>query len=625
VHDRSVLPMTVTGENRPSPWKLTETAIGAAIVLAVSGVFMLGWWNLYLNPMGAGELFSLIAPAHGWLPYRDYYYQAPPGNIILLGWLGQIFGPKLIVVWALGILLNLLAALALYYVLLEVAPHSGAVMGSIVAFVFSVQDRADTPFWYFHQIAAFGVFGLLALLAALRSQRTAGALWCVVSGLCAGWCLAVKQTAVVLVFAYLVVPVVVALRRPALRRWASVSAASIVGGILAVIVPVGIWLDNRGLLRACVDEAFVKAPTGKGPLLHTLLRPLIGLVDYRMHRVPAVLTVVLLAMMLLVGFMARRPDRLPRLSPRTRLFLVGLASAAALALGSGGQWAPTNGRTPALALAGVASLGVFGLFVWSSIRLYREDSDETMHWWVVLFVSAAMTYGTAVSWAMGEIVTLPSLGVVLAFFWAVVKRNASARMDAAKITTLVLVMCALGYGAWRKTSFPSDFVWWNEQQTMDAEFTANAPELEGFRLSWSTAMLYEEVDRLIKLHVRPGDEILAFPLMQVFYGMAGTKSPTLCLNHWFDVCPDRVATEDARRLREHPPALIIAMELPEGAFEVHERLFRAGARSGQRDLWDAIVELRGHYKPVGLFKSPGHGVPIGVWARKARAVPLTAE
>jgi len=601
-----------------------EKKIGGFLVLAICASFVLRYWNQYLSPMCGGDLFSMIAPSQGWLPYRDYYYQCPPGNILLLGWLGQLFGPKMITAWAFHSVLNVIAALGLYHVLLRVSSPVGAVLGSIAAFVIGSCDLGDTPSWYFHQLAAFTTFALLALLVAFQGvERLRSALWGIATGLCLGWAFAVKQTMAPVVLAFLLVPVVIALRQPMLRRWATLLFVSTTFGLAMVLLPVILWLSDLGILSSCIQQTVLHGPETKGPLLTVLMRPFVGLVDYSGHRAAAILAALTVAIMIMLSLRMRSAKEGRSLSPIERTLVAGMVCLVALFFGWGTTWAPFFVRTPTLALAAVATLGGFAFLALSTLLLLRDESPETLRLWIILFVSTALTYSASLGWALNEVAAFPGLGVVLAVFWTNIEQKVDCGGHALRLTTVVLIFLLLGYGAWRKMSEPCNLMSWGEPPITKSQFEPVAPELAGFQLSYSTAKFYDVVTDYIRQYVHPGDEIFAFPNMQVFYGIARAKSPTLCINHWFDICPDDIAIADARRLQEHPPALIIALDLPDEAYGLHETYFRQGKPSGQRVLWDSVMKLTQRYQKLATFRSNHIDLrPVVVWARDTKATPL---
>ena len=591
--------------------------MGLCLLVAICLVYTLSYWNQSLSPICGGDLFTMIAGAHGWLPYRDYYYHVPPGNIFLISWLGSLFGPKLIVVWVLGATLNILGAIALYFVLNQIAPPLAALLGTLLAFVVGVGDIAEFPFWYFHQTAAFGTFSLLALLYSLQQPERAyrAFAWNFLCGIGLGWSLAVKQTTIPVIVAFLAVPLVGSLLRPNLRRWSVASATGISLGIAVISAPIAWWLVKNGVLREFLDEVFLRGPRTKGTLLTSLLRPFAGLADFKEHRPPAMIALLLIAMGLpsLVASLGR--DRLLRLSPMEKMLLAVLGCAAMLSIGWRADASTLSARTPIMLVPALATIGGFTLLAWASLAFLKESSGEAFELWIIALVGASITYSASVGWALNEVAAFPGVGIVLAVFWRVAGRRPEAERFAIKFTATALAVSFIGYAAVRKANVPGHLYGWDEAPIGLSTFEPDAPELAGFQVSRFTADFYNTVIDVLKKNVHEGDTILAYPNMEIFYGIARAKSPTFCLNHWFDICPDDVAREDARRLLRNPPAVIIATELPSWFYALHEQYFREGEVSGQRAIWDAISKLSKHYKPELEIRAPGSGMSILVMSR----------
>jgi hypothetical protein len=110
---------------------------------------------------------------------------------------------------------------------------------------------------------------------------------------------------------------------------------------------------------------------------------------------------------------------------------------------------------------------------------------------------------------------------------------------------------------------------------------------------------------LIRESTKSNDTIFTFPEMSLIYALADRRPPTWSWSHNIDVVNDRFAREEAGRLRERPPAVIVYSPPSEASLSLEELAWRQGERSGQRDLIDAVesivhgYELRGSYHPMG--------------------------
>jgi hypothetical protein len=85
------------------------------------------------------------------------------------------------------------------------------------------------------------------------------------------------------------------------------------------------------------------------------------------------------------------------------------------------------------------------------------------------------------------------------------------------------------------------------------------------------------------------DSVFIYSYQPLWYVLANRWPPTYAQVHFFDVAPDDLCRRDAERIVKDRPALIVDFV---GDSELwNENLFRAGKRSGQRDLQDQMYRL----------------------------------
>jgi hypothetical protein len=85
--------------NSPNP---RAVRLGLAIVAIGSALFFAAWWNRYVAPTGGGELIFTRPWGRDLLPYRDTYYQGPPGMPMLIQAIQLAFGPYEIALLTVG-------------------------------------------------------------------------------------------------------------------------------------------------------------------------------------------------------------------------------------------------------------------------------------------------------------------------------------------------------------------------------------------------------------------------------------------------------------------------------------------------------------------------------------------
>jgi hypothetical protein len=144
---------------------------------------------------------------------------------------------------------------------------------------------------------------------------------------------------------------------------------------------------------------------------------------------------------------------------------------------------------------------------------------------------------------------------------------------------------------------------------------SNFPEMRGLRVGAKTAEFLERVTHVIDAHSRPDETIFCFPNYAWFYVLAHRQPGVFAYMHWFDIVSDAMVKEDAERIREHPPAVILSVALPEAMIHNAEVRFRNGKPSGQREMLDIIKALPG-YKLIESVPIPYQTFPLDIYARE---------
>lgn len=215
----------------------------------------------------------------------------------------------------------------------------------------------------------------------------------------------------------------------------------------------------------------------------------------------------------------------------------------------------------------------------------------------------------SLSWPDFEAMLLPGLGFLVA------AALQGARPHQRKYIYLVLAT-AVFLGVRVKLDIPFAFNVRNEERVSLATAVSVQPQLRGMRLPADTRDFLDGTVALIRDQTSSTDTIFTFPEMSLIYALADRRPPTWSWSHNIDVVNDSFAREEADRLRERPPAVIVYCPPSEATLLREERAWRRGARSGQRDLIEAVesiargYELKGSYKPMG----PG-GAPAFVYVR----------
>jgi hypothetical protein len=122
----------------------------------------------------------------------------------------------------------------------------------------------------------------------------------------------------------------------------------------------------------------------------------------------------------------------------------------------------------------------------------------------------------------------------------------------------------------------------------------------------------EGITGLIEANTDPQSTVYTFPHLALFNTLTGrTSTGTFAPVSYWDVCPDQVARDDAKRLGSNPPEMIVWTNLTEEEWTFHEEAFRSGQLSGQREIRRVVEELVAtRYVKLGSFEN------IDVWKRQ---------
>lgn len=595
----------------PDPW---ERRTGALVVL-VSAAYMLLWWNRYLGPTSGGEGFYLAEFAAGRIPYRDFYYFAPPGTFLTSLAVGLLAGSHQIAFHLFGLVFRVFALWVLHRWLREQFRPGVAAFATVVTGIVAAGDISDYPNFFQHQAVGFSLFGGFAASRSLRSTGARRLGWAAFSGLLLGVNLLYKQTTGLLVLAAVTVFLVVGTWAFASPREAVRSGLAEIAGLSLPVGAVLAWLAANAALPSFFDQVFVSGPASKGGLARSLVRPVAATIGS-----PQLAFCAFLAIALLAGgvFLARpRPgSRGPGVPVIPAMTLVVLLLVIAGALGR--RIALTD-RTLQLAAVYVGMLGGPVVAALAVARGRRgELAAEAVRDRVLLAAVGTVTaLSMSISYPAFEPMAYPGLAIVLASF---LDEAQSARAGAAGRNAIVaLALVTVFVASWRKHVSPYDWGLWSEP-SLDAPRAAPGTRgLEGFVLSESTARLFDDVTAAIRAFSREDDRLLVYPHMPIFFALSERRPAGFVFSYWLDICPDARAIADAREIQAHPPAVMLVADLPVAAYVRLESMFRSGRPSGQRVLAAAIERLAAGYRCVYRTEAAGTGLPVRVLVRNDRA------
>jgi len=597
-----------------------QLALAVVIVVGLNLAFLLSFWNRFLAPSVSGMFLEFASRLlSGKVPYRDFYVVVTPFYIFKTAAIVKIFGPSLAILRLIDIGYRCALGAILVIWLSKVVRIPYALLGALAAVIVFSTDPGDSLTSY-HLEATFWALTGAFLLSYVQWERreilrNISVICC--SGACCSICFFTKQTeGGGITLALIIVIAGLSTRdlglRPALLRL----LAFCMGWILPAGTILG-WLASKGALRPFATAILSDGPSAKGSPGHLLTRVFLN--GYGSWPGNAAYLVFGICTMLLVVRMKRKRTALPSAAPgMVQLAVIAVAGAAALLVGyAGGALVPASSMAPYRLEIWSIYFGFFGIFslaVYYTLILIRRGMTEAERQrWLILVASFWICYTMSWSWVAWGPMAFPGLGVVIAFMLDDLHstpRTPVLRYSLATAAVLLLSVCEAG-----RVSSPFSWDSWTDDPISKATAQSRQPMLKGIYMSPDMAAFTDRLTSLIDSHSRVNDSVFIYSYQPLWYVLANRWPPTYAQVHFFDVAPDGLCRRDAERIVKERPAVIVDFVGDSDLW--NEKLFRAGHRSGQRDLHDQIYQLiDADYRleaAITLQESP---VPVKVFVLK---------
>lgn len=593
--------------------------LGLASVLVGTLLFVALFWNKSITLVeGWYNLYAQFILQEGLVPYKDFPLIVPPIALGLWTVVQAVFGNTLVVFRVMDIGVKLVLGGSFYHLFTRFYSEKIAVLGALIVnfiFISSIFDNGVPSYniyaiilciWLIIAGRAFlkqlfvkntisnGLLGIIGVLFALSflNKQTSGPL--TIIAVCAVLHLAVW-------------------RQKGFKEMCKVFL-KLLASSLVVVGLVWIALAVWGCLPDYLNQVFMSE--SKGSVGDIFFRRIVEIfVSYAFVRALLLGGIISFIIQVLVSNKILRLYKTPSfMMNKKRMGLFVLCVLGGILAAIGCAWIKTvhsvpeynfhlstySGNLNAFIIAGLC-LFVFLCLYSALMALFVKKRNYRVYAELLLYISfLAMAYSAVLSY--GFPVSYPYvLAIVFCFlFKQRIQWNWTKDIVLLGFAGLVAFFCVS-----MKLESPSVFHGWQAGSVVQPLEKSFIPVLRGLKLPREEKKMLEDIYTDVQHYTDPSDPILAFNNNQVFYLLLNRPPYTRYVSYYYDVSPDSQSLRTIEKMKQGPlPKAIVYLRFSEGSRQFHEKIFRDGQRSGQRQLDEYIQHLidSGVYKVIRHYE-----------------------
>ncbi|MBU3979281.1 glycosyltransferase family 39 protein [Patescibacteria group bacterium] len=543
-----------------------------------------GWFSTY------AWLFN-----HGQFPYRDFYFFLTPFYLIIMSIFTAIFGYDILYlrIFGLGVILLMTYFLHKNFEIIFGAPIAAFI--ATFGMIYYQSNNAHITYDFIQFLTLFGLiqsYFLLRYVNASGTEANLGRKWVFLAGLFAALAFLTKQSngAMIIAFSFagLLLLSISKGKKEVLR-----TSLSYIGGFAVPVIITILWLFANSAFSQFFEQVLSGAVAAKGGLVQIFFAWFMGLLSYVfIDRFMNIIFLVLVFGYLIYFFTGEKGKNgninrglmLVASSIMLPVVLLPLliSKGAVNELSKLGQIVINNIIDIIVAAVSTPLISILtaGIFF-----ILKKPFNKSI--FIFSFVSLGFIYGTGTSAGITQVGAFAGFCLFIALML-----HYKSVLGLGKI--FIVLTCISFTFILVELKYEVPYFWWNMTSPdvrVKLQTTNEIKMLRGMYTSADNMRLIKEVTAEISSGSKPGESVLLFPNIPVFYLFADRKPPGKAVVHWFDFLPDGMAVKEAELIRKNPPKVIVYLDLGPSVWEAHERLFRNGKPSGQRRVNEAIMEV----------------------------------
>lgn len=192
----------------------------------------------------------------------------------------------------------------------------------------------------------------------------------------------------------------------------------------------------------------------------------------------------------------------------------------------------------------------------------------------------------------------------------------NAKINIKDVLMYIIIIINIMFSISAKMSIPYDWQGWRTLPCSKSDIDTKISGLNGYKLNIETDRQFSRIVELIENNTAKDDYVYQFANIPLFNVLTNRKIPTYAPISWFDVLPDTIARDSAKKLYANPPKMVIWHNMSDSEWNLLENVFRNGKRSGQRDIKRFYDEnIVNNYELLYSIYNHRDG-EIEVWLRK---------